>query len=831
MNTNPLSIRLILAFCALLLMGAGVVQARDLRVGIYANAPKIFLDANGKPSGILVELLDRIAAKEGWKITYLPCQWQDCLSNLQTGAIDLMPDVAYSASREKLLDFHRTPALYSWSQLFSRQGETISSPLQMDGKRVALLTQSVQAEEFKSWASSYGVKVTIVPADSFEHTFQLVAKGRADLAVTNNRYGEFHAAAHQLVATPVIFQPAQLFFVTSKGRHGELLEAIDRQLAAWQKAPDSDYYQILKTWRAASPEAIIPTRFWQVVLLLSGLLVLVALLAFVLRRQVKKKGNELQASEQLLRTILDRLDACIYLKDPAGHYLFANRAVLDLWHAKLEDVIGSTDEKFFDAATAANIRQYDRMVMAEGRAVRREEINTVATTGKVVVYQSTKLPLHNADGTLHALCGISVDVTERKLAADDLAHSRDRLEEQVQLRTHELSLAKEAAEAANRAKSAFLANMSHEIRTPMNAIMGMLGLARRRVTDEKACSQLDKASKAADHLLSILNDILDISKIEADRLALERVPVRLGTILTSVMDLMGHKAAEKNLVLKVDVPAEVLAMNLIGDPLRLAQVMTNLIANAIKFTSTGAVVVRIRRESADILRFEVQDTGIGISAADQQRLFQAFVQADGSTTRKYGGTGLGLVICKRLVEMMGGQIGVSSQPEVGSLFWFTVSLPEAADQAVLPAPTFPVVAAESQLQARYSGTRILLVEDEPINREVARTLLEGAGLAVDIAEDGLQAIEMAKAADPPYDLILMDMQMPKLNGTEATKAIRAMPAYATSTPILAMTANAFDEDRRACLDAGMNDHIAKPVEPQHLYQTLLAWLERSEIRP
>jgi two-component system sensor histidine kinase/response regulator len=834
--------RLIMAVCTVLFISSVGAQAREVNVGIYANAPKIFIDKDGKPSGIFVEILDRIALQEDWKLTYLPCQWQDCLSGLQSGKIDLMPDVAHSAAREKLVDFHRTPALLSWSQLFSRREDAITSPLQLNGKRVALLKQSVQAEEFVNWANSYGVKVSIVPADSFEHAFQMVAKGNADIAVTNDRYGEFHAPAHRLVATPLIFQPAQLFYVTAKGRNGELLAAVEKTLAAWQKNPDSDYYQILKRWRAASPEAIIPLKIWQILVVLAGLLVLLAVVAYWLRRQVRQKVSALQANERQMRTILDSLDACIYLKDNDGRYLFANQAVLDLWQAKLEEVVGNTDEKFFDAATAAKIRQLDRMVMAEGRAVRREEANTVHATEKLVVYQSTKLPLRDEHGNVYGLCGISVDVTERKQAVDNLARSHENLEEQVALRTGELLLAKQAAEAANVAKSSFLANMSHEIRTPMNAIIGMIGLARRRIGEDKARDQLDKAAKAAEHLLVILNDILDISKIEADRLTIEHVPFKLGQVLSNVADLMGHKAAEKGLALAVDVPPDLMASSLLGDSLRLSQVIANLLGNAIKFTSTGKVGLRVRRESADILRFEISDSGIGISSEDQQRLFQPFVQADDSTTRKYGGTGLGLAISKRLINLMGGDIGLTSQPGNGSVFWFTVSLPQrieeavpaaghavpAAGHSILPKPTVAGGLAEQRLQERFAGTRILLVEDEPINREVACSLLEDVGLAVDMAEDGLLAVEMAKT-QMPYALILMDMQMPNLNGTGATRAIRALPAYAT-TPILAMTANAFEDDRKVCLEAGMNDHIAKPVEPQRLYQTVLTWLERSETR-
>jgi len=394
-----------------------------------------------------------------------------------------------------------------------------------------------------------------------------------------------------------------------------------------------------------------------------------------------------------------------------------------------------------------------------------------------------------------------------------------------------LVLAKEAADSANRAKSAFLANMSHELRTPMHGIMGMVSLVRARTSEPKLQHQLDRAMEAASRLLLILNEILDLSKIEADRLTLDRVEFKLAPVLDNVAALLAQRTNEKNLRFEIRPLPVGAAGTFVGDALRLGQILINLAGNAVKFTEQGKVDVITEllddREGEALLRFTVSDTGIGIAPDVRPRLFNAFEQADNSTTRRYGGTGLGLAICKRLVTMMGGEIGVDSQPGVGSSFWFTVRLTRAGQEATAPAPTGGGRdgASEALLRQHHAGARVLLAEDEPINQEVTRDLLEQVALTVDLAENGEAAVALANAH--PYDLILMDMQMPLLDGLGATRAIRSADAN-RQTPILAMTANAFAEDRQRCLAAGMNDHIGKPVDPDLLYERLLYWLSANK---
>ena len=535
----------------------------------------------------------------------------------------------------------------------------------------------------------------------------------------------------------------------------------------------------------------------------------------------EKKQAELKY-RTLFEEMLDGFAAHEIICDAAGkpvdyRYLSVNPAFERMTGLKAENAVGHRVLELFPQLEAYWIETFGRVALT-GEAAHFE--NYVAELEKhfeVTAFQ----PVPGQFACLFQ------DVTARKAAEAELENHRQHLEELVKSRTVELVTAKVAAETANRAKSAFLANMSHELRTPMNGVMGMIGLARRRMTDATGLEQLDKAKLSAERLLGVLNDVLDLSKIEAERMALENVPLQLGQSVESVLGLLEHGATQKGLRLSKDLPANLARLTLKGDPLRLGQILFNLLGNAIKFTEQGSVSLRVRlvEETAEAVRvrFDISDTGIGIEPEAISRLFSPFEQVDNSMTRKYGGSGLGLAISKRLVELMAGEIGVQSTAGQGSTFWFVLPLKRLQGDALAPASPFAGLVAEERLQQDFAGSRILLAEDEPIAQEVARGLLEDVGLLVDLAGDGQQALALARKN--PYALVLMDMQMPLLNGVEATKAIRAGTLNST-TPILAMTANAFDEDRQICLEAGMNDHIAKPVDPQRLFETLLAWLER-----
>ena len=538
-----------------------------------------------------------------------------------------------------------------------------------------------------------------------------------------------------------------------------------------------------------------------------------------LLQTLETKEKALRESEQNLRVIFENSGDAIFLSWHQETIDLANPAACTMFGYSEEEM---QRHSLLTLADPTDERLPEAIKRAQETGRFYGELRCIAHGGRVLTAEIHTTTYRDDDGRMMTI-NLLRNVSERKLIEAELEQHRHHLAELVAERTRELVKARDAAEAANRAKSAFLANMSHEIRTPMNVILGMVTILRRGGVTPQQAERLSKIDTATAHLLGIINNILDLSKIEAGKFIVEETPVSPTEILQTTRLILEERAQAKGI--EIEVVCDDLPTDLYGDPTRLQQALINYATNAVKFSKTGKITLRAMRQEEDtaslLVRFEVQDSGIGISPAILPRLFEAFEQADNSTTRKYGGTGLGLAITRRLAELMGGSVGAQSMPGVGSTFWFTARLTrKTSDEAGQSAAAIDT--AGLAISQRYAGRRVLIVDDDPMNLEVARFLLEEVGLVVDCAADGLLALQALREED--YDIILMDVQMPTMDGLEATQLIRQTAAYST-IPILAMTANAFTEDRERCLAAGMDDVVIKPFDPDSLSAILLRWLE------
>ncbi len=526
----------------------------------------------------------------------------------------------------------------------------------------------------------------------------------------------------------------------------------------------------------------------------------------------KRVEDALAESEIKFRSLFQNAPIGLFHSVPEGRFLLANPAIAAiLGYASPEEMVAFvTDigtQIFVDPTQRTRILA---VIMNQGVWF-KDEIQLRRKDGGIVVADLAGRRVLNADGDIAYLEGFVQDITARKRAELELARTRD------------------AAEAASRAKSVFLANMSHEIRTPMNAVIGFTHLALQTDLTPKQRDYLHKIQSSGHGLLGLINDILDLSKIEADRLELERISFSLELVLNRLATMTTLKAEEKGLKLSFHLDPMV-PRRLVGDPLRLGQILLNLVNNAVKFTQQGEVAVAVataaRAGDQVRLRFAVRDTGIGILPAQQARLFEPFSQADGSTTRRYGGTGLGLAISKKLTDLMGGDISVKSAPGSGSTFSvelpFTLD-PSAAEEEPEVIPMEGSKVAAEPPPSTLAGARALLVEDNVINQQVAREMLQHLGLIVEVAGDGRTAVALLRSDPSRYAVIFMDLQMPEMDGFEATRIIREELGL-SDLPIIAMTAHALADERHHCLACGMNDHLAKPIDPPALLAVLTRWL-------
>ena len=696
---------------ALWLAGCGAFDAatsqRVVRVGLYQNAPKVYSDEQGKPAGLFPELLDAIAQRERWRLHYVSCEWADCLRQLEEGAIDLMPDVAFSVERAQRFDFHQVSVANSWSQVYAHPDLRVQTLSDLTARRIAVLEGGIQQHFLEQLMTASGIPYQAVPVGSLDEGYRAVRDGRADAVVTNSFFAARNGQMYRLGETPIVFLPSSLYVAAPKGRHADLLAAIDRHISAWRSDANSIYYDAMRRTMASPTATSTPAWVgWSLTTLL-GVLLFLGGATLMLRSKVQRRTRRLVETLEILR------------------------------------------------------------------------------------------------------------------------QERANLEQVVAERTAQLRAAKEEAEALSRAKSDFLAVMSHEIRTPMNAILGMLYLALKRDLDASLRDQLTKAQGAARSLLGIINDILDISKIEAGKLEIEQVEFGLDSVLEQLTDAIGYQAEQKGIefLIRYD-PA--IPHRLIGDPLRLGQVLLNLCGNAVKFTDEGEVELAFQQiDSAEAgiqVQVCVRDSGIGMTPDVQRRLFEKFTQADQSTTRRFGGTGLGLAISRHLVELMGGRIWVEdSRTGQGTTMCFTVRLqvPKASREHQ--------VALREQVGPLLRGVRVLVVDDNQVSREILTEMLRFFHVDVAGVPGGLPAIDLLRVACPPYDLVLMDWRMPGMNGDEVAQRIHQDAAIRTQPRIVMVTAYGREEVIRQLEQVGVDGILIKPVSPSTLLDTVLSVLGRGRI--
>lgn len=813
--------------------GIAIPPARRVRVGVHPFKPLSFIDESGKPAGLFIEVLERIASAEGWALEYRVGTWAETREAALRGEIDLISLVADSVERRELFSFPNDYLVMDWGAVYAAPGRSLLDVRDLAGLRIAALGgQSLFTAGLEQLLQSFGVEAELILVPTIDDGLALAREGAVDAAMASNLTGS-GAEAYGLARTPIVVNPLRLSMALSPAGDAELLVALDRRFAELRSDRDSFLYRRYDYWIRGERGAGVGRGFALALGGMAAAVVLVAAWSLSLRARVRSRTRELKAEKERAQGYLDVAEVIILVQDVEGRIELINRKGCQILGYEGAELLG---RDWFELCVPPDERErvksaYAAYVRGEGTGFKRFENHALTKDGERVLVSWRNALLTSPDGRAYGLLSSGQDVTEERAAQAELARYRDSLVSLVRERTAELEEARDQAERANQAKSLFFAGMSHEIRTPLNAVLGFAELlAAEEGLSEEAADMARVIHQSGRHLLSIINNILELSRIEAGKITMGAEPFCLETLAAGVLELFKLEAAEKGLTMSLSSEPG-LGGSVVGDAAKVRQVLINLVGNAVKFTPAGSIAIALSSPSPGRFFVEVHDTGIGVPADEAPRLFEPF-ERTGIGQRIARGTGLGLAVSRRYARLMGGELDLARSSPAGSVFRFEfqAAIPGGAgcadDEAADPAAGDGLGLKLAPGQGR---PLVAALDDNETNLGLFEAMLSQAGFRTERyldAEGLIRGIgRPGERGDAPI-AALIDLKLPGISGDEVARRLREagwpgpQGARAGGLALVGLSASALKDDVDSFIEAGLDAFLPKPVSYGELVGTV-----------
>ncbi|WP_372745122.1 ATP-binding protein [Lutibacter sp.] len=775
-----------------------------LKVGVYDNPPKLFLNSNGKPVGFFIDITNEIGKVENLRLEYIYDTWDNLYKKLQTGEIDILPDMVYSEERDSIFTLNKLPVLNSWLEFFSRSELKLNSILDLENKKIGVLKGSMQEDLMKNFSvNELNISFELVTFKDYSTSVKALKNNSIDAILADRFFGFSSLFDKSIKSTGIILRPSSLYYGFTKNKHNAVVEIFDKNISRLKNNSESYYYKSLFYWLDKNFKTGIPENLKLLISVVILVLIISMFFTFLLRKRVKDKTNELltakekvEESEKNYKKLVETMPDGVYKSTHDGKFVEVNPAMVKMLGYNSKEELLALDiinDLYIESSVRDNIILDELNIELGVFQVRKKD-------GSFIWVEDHGWYSLNEAGEIIFHEGIMRNITDRKKSEIELVE------------------AKERAEESDRLKSAFLANMSHEIRTPMNGILGFSELLEtQNLSIEKQQKYINIIKKSGTRMLNIINDIINISKIESGQMKVVIDSTNVNEHIEYIYNFFKPEIEGKGIAFSIESIPSSTENIVFTDSEKVYAVLINLVKNALKHTEKGFIKIGCCKKG-DFLEFFVKDTGIGIPKDRMEAIFERFVQADISNKMARQGAGLGLSISKAYVEMLGGKIWVKSEEQKGSVFYFTIpykteAIKEDNFKSKLDLPT-----AEGLIRK----LKILIAEDDEASAMLISIAVEEFANEILITKNGVEAVEACKN-NPDIDLVLMDIQMPELNGNMATKTIRT---FNKSVLIIAQTAYALVGDKEKLMASGFDNYITKPVDIEELKKLIINYFKK-----